>query len=64
MTGIMFKKKEIIERSERDPCMEPPWISEQLYNLKTSHRYQMNPEKFLYKTALSAQLPCLASRSL
>ena len=66
MTGFVFKK-EIIESSEGDPHMEPPWncaLIEQLYTLKTSLRYQMNPKKFLYKTALSAQLPCLASRSL
>ena len=30
----------------------------------TSHWYQMDPRVFLYNTALSAQLPCLAGLSL
>ena len=34
------------------------------YILKMSHWYQMNPKVFLNKTALSAQLPCLAGLSL
>ena len=30
----------------------------------SAQRYQMNPKRFLYDTALSAQIPCLAGHSL
>jgi len=33
-------------------------LGEQLYTVKTSHRSQMNPEKYIYNTAPSAQLQC------
>jgi len=36
----------------------------QLYTVKMSHWYQMNPKVWLFNTALSAQLPCLAGLSL
>ena len=36
---------------------------QKLYTVKMSHWYKMNPNVFLYKTALSAQLPCLVGLS-
>ena len=38
-------------------------LAEQICVVKTSERSKMNPKKYFYKTAFSAQLQCLASRN-
>ena len=41
------------------------WIlAEKICTVKTPERSQVNPKKFLYSTAFSAELPCLARHSL